>query len=132
MDVGAEFTIPNPYALLPSDFDRDTTSYQAALKFLGDLSSGSDHDAALTGNGGDPAMLISWKRSPKFRRVYAKCRAAGDAEREALAARESDAADTEDAGVTEPRGQRFVALEDVPAVCGVFSLNAGRESWGGA
>ena len=127
-----EFSIPNPFGLRAVDFGYDTDGYRAALGFLGDLAGGTVEANALKINGGDPAMLVSWQRSKPFRRVYAKCRAAGDAEREALTRAESASAATEEVGAGEPLGQRFVPLEDVPVNRSPFSMQPSRESWGEA
>ena len=139
-----EFTIPNPYGLRAADFDFDTLSYRAALGFLGDLQSGSDEAEALTTNGGDAGMLVGWRKSARFRRVYAKCQAAGKAERElaeeraewegeggALGRDVSPPAATEGEGVGNPSGQTFVPLEALPATRSAFSLQPNRSAWGG-
>ena len=136
-DLSSGYDLPNPYGLGASVFDFDMDSYSAALKFLSDLAGGTVESDALKINGGDPALLVSWKRSDKFRRVYAKCRAAGDAEREALTRAESASAATEGEGAGEPSGQpfatqRFVPLEDVPVNRSPFSMQPIGESWGEA
>jgi hypothetical protein len=130
-DLSAELYIPNPYSLRVAEFDYDATSYRAALGFLSDLSGGTDESRALEINGGNPAMLTGWKRSEKFRRVYAKCRAAGEVEREAMRARESAQEATEGDEAGNPSSQTFVPLESLPARPGVFGLQPRRESWGG-
>ena len=76
-DLSATWDIPNPFGLLAGDFKHDIAGYRAALGFLSDLAGGSDPDGALIANGGDLAALREWQKSTKFRRVYAKCQAAG-------------------------------------------------------
>jgi hypothetical protein len=129
MDISSGFDLPNPYGLLASDFSYDTEGYRVALAFLGDLATGSDHDHALTNNGGNPAMLRAWQGGEKFRRVYAKCRAAGEREKAALAAQEATR-DEQGASEGETQGQRFIPLEEAPVRRGVFTLSPPRESWG--
>ena len=131
-DLSDGFLIPNAFGLLPGDFDRDMDGYRAALGFLSDLAGGTVEADALKINGGDPAMFVSWQRSKPFRRVYAKCRAAGEAEREVLRRAESASAATEGEGAGEPLGQRFVPLEDVPVNRSPFSMQPSGDSWGEA
>jgi hypothetical protein len=119
VDVSSDFAIPNPFGLLPVDFDRDMSSYRTALAFLSDLAGGSDHDYALTNNGGSLALLTAWKGSPKFRRVYEKCRVAAKAEKVAIEARKIVEDEVERLS-TMAGGQRFVPLLDVPVVGGVY------------
>lgn len=136
-DLSSEFLIPNAFGLVATDFNRDMDGYRAALGFLSDLAGGTDHDKALEGNGGSPALLRAWQGSDKFRRVYAKCRKAGDTERAhaaqvALRARESDPAATEDGEGSTPPGQRFIPLEDIPVLRSAFRQLPVPASWGDA
>jgi hypothetical protein len=130
-DLSASWDIPNPFALVSADFSYDLDGYRAALGFLSDLAGGSVEAEALAANGGSPAQLTGWKRSEKFRRVYAKCVAAGEAEQEALRARESAAAATDAQEATQPQGQVFIPLEEAPVQRSVFALTPNRDSWGG-
>lgn len=140
-DLSAGFDIPNPYGLQASDFDHDIDGYRAALGFLGDLQGGSDHNEALTNNGG-AGLLTRWQKSPKFRRVYAKCKRAGDAERAYVAAKATETAPN----ATEGEGQGNVSpsepgpqmtsyrlgagMENLPRP-GIFSGSPRSGSWGG-
>lgn len=81
-DLGIGFDKPNPYGLRASDFDHDMEAYDAALRFLGDLVSGSDEPAALEANGIEGTTMRGWLRSPRFRRVLDKCRGAGQRSRD--------------------------------------------------
>src|ERR1035437_6846205 len=110
-DLSPAFDIPNPFMLRAADFDYDGTSYTVALKFLSDLAGGTVESDALKINGGTVPMLRSWQRSDRFRRVHDKCRRAGEAEQVAAAEREAIERDDAD---TEPQGQHFVPLEDMP------------------
>ena len=130
-DLSSGYDIPNPFGLAASVFEFDMTGYRIALGYLSDLAGGTIESDALKTNGGTVPMLRSWQRSDRFRRVHDKCRRAGDAERLAAAARER--AKQYDKGAdTEPQGQHFVPLEDMPAQRSAFSLQPGRDSWGTA
>jgi hypothetical protein len=111
VDVSSGFDIANPYGLRAADFDYDMDSYGSALTFLSDLAGGSSEAEALEANGGSPAAKRSWETSRAFRRVLAKCRQAGEAEREYLA-REAAAKESEPEKPAGP--SNFIALEDMP------------------
>ena len=132
-DLSAAYDIPNPFALFASDFAYDLAGYRAALGFLSDLAGGSDHDAALWENGANPAMLTAWKASDKFRRVYAKCHAAGEAEQKWTADHAADTKPDSDSASTEAseQGQRFIPLDEAPLPGGVFRIATNAASWGG-
>lgn len=108
MDVSSGFDIPNPYGLRAADFDYDMDSYGVALAFLADMAGGSSEDEALEANGGSPAAKRSWETARAFRRVLAKCRQAGDAEREYRARKPEQQPDRS----ADPPG--FIRLEDMP------------------
>ncbi|MBV9805196.1 MAG: hypothetical protein JO130_18505 [Solirubrobacterales bacterium] len=117
MDLSSGFDIPNPYGLLASDFGFDVAGYRAALGFLGDLASGTEHDRALAANGGSLALLTGWKGSPKFRRVYAKCLEAARTNTERPIVRQIPVVP-----VLPPSGQqRFIPVEEVPRNAGPFT-----------
>jgi len=130
-DLSASWDIPNPFGLLCGDLSHDLDGYRAALGFLSDLAGGSDHDHALRTNGGDPASLRAWQSSDKFRRVYAKCRAAGEAEQKWAAEHAEQAPEpTDTATQPNPSDQRFVPLSEAPTSPGrAFSYQLPRESW---
>jgi len=133
MDLSSSFDIPNPFGLLAADFGHDLDSYRAALGFLADLATGSEHDTALTANGGNKGLLIGWKRSDKFRRVYAKCQKAGEEERALAPAEEAWENEGGAPEPVEPPGQRFIRFEDMPAPPrSPFRQNPSRASWGSA
>lgn len=111
MDVSVSGDFPNPYGLHASDFDHDLESYAVALKFLSDLSGGTEQERALQINGADEALLQSWKSSSRFRKVLAKCRAAVAQEKAALEARETEA---EQPKLPPPGSFGFVSFEDAP------------------
>lgn len=112
-DLSASWDIPNAFGLLSGDFGHDISGYKAALGFLSDLAGGTDEAHALVNNGGSTIQLTDWKKNAKFRRVYAKCQAAGRNERDAMKRREAEAATQEPA--QPPGTQRFVRMEDLPA-----------------
>lgn len=126
MDLSSGFDVKNPYGLLAADFDHDMDAYDIALRFLGDLATGTDEAKALEQNGGDQAMMRRWESSRKFRRVLGKARAAGAAER----------AYTPPEPEPEPegQGQGFVTLEEglerLGARRSIFARNAPKGSWG--
>ncbi len=133
-DLSAGFDIPNPFGLLAADFRYDLDSYAVALKFLSDLAGGTEESHALEVNGGDVSMLRSWQASDKFRRVYAKCRAANAADM-ALRASESASEATEAVGGSElPEGThpQHVAWEDVLTTDRVFSSAPDPAAFGSA
>jgi hypothetical protein len=115
--------------LLAADFDFDMQSYSVALKFLSDLSGGTVETDALTQNGGSIAMLRSWERSQKFRRVLAKCRAAGATEREATAKRDAEKAEEKKRPDTVG-SQVFVPILDMPVNPKTFVPQPRLGSWG--
>lgn len=127
MDVAASWDIPNAFGLLSVDFNYDLDSYRIALAFLGDFAGGTDHDHALTNNGGSMALLTAWKGNSKFRRVYEKCRAAAKAEQEAAEARKA-AAEKAEQPATLAGGQRFIPLADVPVIRGQYRPDHVRDS----
>lgn len=88
-------------------------SYQAALAFLSDLAGGTTETRALEINGGDPAMLVMWQRSARFRRVLAKCRAG--AARVRLEQETATASHAVESVLPAPGEQGFVRFEDLPA-----------------
>jgi hypothetical protein len=108
--AGDGFNLPNPFGLLASDFGHDVDAYRVALGYLADLAGGSVESNALQANGGNPAMLRSWESSGKFRRVLAKCRAAGREEAAAAVRR----AEEKQSEPLKPGEVRFVRLEDMP------------------
>lgn len=121
MDVSAEFSIPNPFGLLASEFTYDMDSYRACLAFLSDLAGGSDHDTALAENGGSRALLTRWKGIPKFRVVYQKCVRAAEVERRELAEIEArKAAEAEKSAATVDTGQRFIPMDEIPLYRSTF------------
>ena len=126
-DLSASWDVPNPFGLLSVDFQYDLDSYRGALGFLSDLAGGSDHNEALTTNGGNGMMLTAWKRNEKFRRVYAKAVKAGEDEQAYLEAQEKAQEATEDEGKDNPLGQVFIPLEDLPAASSVFSQAVGPD-----
>ena len=69
--------IPNRFGLTADDFSLDMESYAAALGFLGDVSSGSTEDRALTANGGSQAKRRAWEGSQRFRMALARARQEG-------------------------------------------------------
>lgn len=134
MDLASSFDIPNPYGLRASDFDHDMDGYEAALRFLGDLATGTPEPEALTNNGGSPAMMRRWTSNGKFRRVLGKARDAGLHERSV--AEEKRLAEEADPEPQSQGHQGFVTLEEgldrLNARRGSFSRNAPRGSWGQA
>lgn len=125
-DLSASWDVPNAFGLLSADFGHDLDSYRAALGFLSDLASGDDHDRALTDNGGSTALLTAWKGNSKFRRVYAKCAAAGRVERESPAA---------PAPARKPimqDGRELIRAEDVPLPRRALASRGNAASFGSA
>ena len=112
MDIHSGYDYPNPYGLQASDFDYDMDSYVVALRFLSDLTGGTEEQHALETNGANTPMLRNWESSAKFRRVLSKCRAAGASERVFIEQREAAAKAAES---TEPvKGSRLILLAEVP------------------
>lgn len=109
MDLSSGFDIPNPFGLRVGDFGDDMDGYRVALAFLSDLAGGSEHDGALEENGGSVALLRGWQSSDRFRRVYAKAKAAAAAEQEALEAESAPEAEPHD-----PTVQRSIPLMEMP------------------
>lgn len=115
MDLSSNYDLPNPYGLLAADFNHDMDGYRACLGFLGDLATGSEHAEALEDNGGNQGMLVGWRRSAKFRRVYEKCKKAGEAEREYAAEKAAEEAEAEadwesEGGALDPEPQEAVTI----------------------
>lgn len=132
-DLSASWDINNPFGLICADFDYDLAGYSAALGFLSDLAGGTIEADALKINGGSPAQLQAWQQSGKFRRVLAKCRRAGQAERdheEAVRRAEAASAAIEAEQQGNGSNQRFVPFDEMPAQSGVFKLQPTRGSWG--
>lgn len=127
MDVSSGFDHPNPFGLRAVDFDYDQDSYDVALRFLSDLASGTEEKQSLEINGANEPMLRNWESSAKFRRVLAKCRAAGASERVFVERKEAAAQKLEAPSL--PAG--FVPLDRVPPRRpSVFSATPGVGSWG--
>lgn len=133
MDVSAGYDLPNPYGLGANEFDYDMPSYQAALAFLSDLAGGTTESRALEINGGDPAMLVMWQRSARFRRVLAKCRAGAAQVRLAQEQTTATASHAVESVLPAPGEQGFVRFEDLPAhEPSVFAGRANPASFGAA
>lgn len=106
-------------------------SYQAALAFLSDLAGGTTETRALEINGGDPAMLVMWQRSARFRRVLAKCRTGAAQVR--LAQETATASHAAGGVLPAPGEQAFIRLEDMPLrEPSVFAGQANPASFGTA
>jgi hypothetical protein len=128
MDVSSGFDHPNPFGLRAADFDFDQDSYVVALRFLSDLASGTEEKQSLEINGASEPMLRNWESSAKFRRVLAKCRAAGMSERAFVEQKEAEQKEAETATVPG-----FVPLDRVPVRRpSVFSPTPDVSSWGDA
>lgn len=110
MDLSSNFDIPNPYGLRATDFNHQLDSYIVALKFLGDLATGTPEDKALEQNGGTKAMVQAWQRSDNFRHVLSKCRKAnaGHAVEDAQSAPK-----TTESFLPPPGTQRFVSIDEM-------------------
>lgn len=131
MDVSAGYDLPNPYGLGASEFDYDMPSYKAALAFLSDLAGGTSETRALEINGGNPAMLVMWQRSARFRRVLAKCRAGAAQVR--LEQETATADHAVEGMLPAPGEQAFVRFEDMPfREPSVFAGRANPASFGAA
>jgi hypothetical protein len=73
--------VPNPYGLKVTDLDGDTDSYHRALRFLGNVTTGTPEDRALSLEGATEEMRRAWEGSARFRRALSKCRRLGTEER---------------------------------------------------
>lgn len=114
-DLSSGYNLPNPHGLTADDFGHDMEAYSTALKFLSDLSGGTEEARALEINGGSVAQLRAWEQSSKFRRVLAKCRAAGEVERETAERKRIEAEKVDEDMQPRPYGcATFVPLGKMP------------------